>query len=132
MTGKRLFAFAIVMMLGAHGCAEDITPSEIFEKVRTAYKSMETYKAEGSITSDIDTTGMKRKTEASFSILLKRPNLYLIFWTYKNSAVPGMVQSGAVWRDGTQPYLYMEMMNAYSKMASDEHALVPCYTTNDG
>ena len=123
MTRKKLFGFAILMTLSAHGCREDITPSEVFEKVKTAYKSMDTYKSQGTITSNIDTGGMKMNTETSFSIILKKPNLYLISWTQKNMAMPGMPQSGAVWSDGAQPYLYMGGMNAYSKMGSDELAL---------
>jgi hypothetical protein len=123
MTRKKLFAFAILTVLGVHGCAEDITPSEIFEKVKTAYKSMDTYKSQGTITSNIDTGEMKVNVETSFSIILKKPNLYLISWTQKNTAMPGMSQSGAVWSDGAQPYLYMGGMNAYSKMGSDELAL---------
>jgi hypothetical protein len=123
VTRKKLFAFAILMVLGVHGCAEDITPSKIFEKVKTAYKSMDTYKAQGTITSNIDTGGTKMSTETSFSIILKKPNLYLISWTQENMAMPGMSQSGAVWSDGTQPYLYVGGMNAYSKMGSDELAL---------
>jgi hypothetical protein len=127
VTRKKLFAFAILMMLGAHGCkddvapAEDITPSKIFEKVETAYKSMDTYKAEGTITSNIDTGGTQMNTETSFSIILKKPNLYLISWTREN--MPVRSQSGAVWSDGTQPYLYMGGAHAYSKMGSDELAL---------
>ena len=123
MTRKKLFAFAILMMLGAHGCKEDMTPSKIFEKVKAAYTSMDTYKSQGTITSNIDTGRMEMNTETSFSIILKKPNLYLISWTQKNTAMPGMSQSGAVWSDGTQPCLYMGRMNAYSKMGSDELAL---------
>jgi hypothetical protein len=66
---------------------------------------------------------MKVNAETSFSIIMKKPNLYLISWTQKNMPMPGMSQSGAVWSDGTQPYLYMGGMNAYSKMGSDELAL---------
>jgi len=123
VTKKKLFAFAILMMLIAHGCAEDVTPDKIFEKVKTAYKSMDTYKAQGTITSNIDTGEMKLNAETTFSIILKKPNLYLISWTQKNTAMPGMSQSGAVWSDGTQPYLYMGGTNAYSRMSSDELAL---------
>jgi hypothetical protein len=61
--------------------------------------------------------------ETSFSILLKKPNQYLISWTQRNALMPGMAQSGAVWSDGTQPYLYMGAMNAHSRMSSDELAL---------
>ncbi len=123
MIGKRLFVIAIVMMLATHGCAEDITPSQIFEKVRTSYESMETYKAQGTTASDIDTGGMKVKIETSFSILLKKPNMYLISWSQKDELMSGIAQSGAVWSDGTQPYLYIGGKNAFFKMGSDELAL---------
>ncbi len=124
MTGTRIIALAITMlMLGTNAFGDDTSPNEILKKVAATYKALKTYKAEGTITSDIDTGGMKMKTETSFSILLKKPNLYLISWTQKNMPMPGMVQSGAVWSDGTQPYLHMGMMNAYSKMISDAIAL---------
>ena len=124
MTLKKLFAFAILMMLcAAHGCAEDITPSKLFEKVKAAYKSMDTYKAQGTITANIDTGGTETNMETTFSIILKKPNLYLISWTRKNMPMAGMSQSGAVWSDGAQAYLYMGGTNAYSKMGSDELAL---------
>ncbi len=123
MTRKKLFAFAILMMLGVHGCAEDITPSEIFEKVKAAYKSMDTYKAQGTITANVDTGGTETNLETTFSIILKKPNLYLISWIQKSMPMAGMSQAGAVWSDGAQPYLYMGGSNAYSKMGSDEIAL---------
>ena len=124
MTRTRIAALAISMfMLGMNTFGDDISPNELLEKVAATYEAAKTYKAEGTITSDIDTGGMTMKIETSFSILLKKPNLYLISWTQKNMTMPGMVQSGAVWSDGTQPYLHMGMMNAYSKMTSDEIAL---------
>ena len=103
--------------------AKAMTANEILEKVSTTYKSMETYKAQGTITSDIDSGQVKMTMETSFSILLKKPNLYLISWTQKNMPMAGMAQSGTVWSDGTQPYLYMGAMNAYSPLSSDELAL---------
>lgn len=124
MTVTRTIVLAItVLLFGSNGIAEDIRPSEIIEKAKAAYESMQTYKAEGTITSDIDTGAVKMKTETSFTILLKKPNLYLISWAQKNESLPGMVQSGAVWNDGTQSYLHMGMMKAYAKMTSDEIAL---------
>lgn len=123
MIRTRLFAFAIAMMLSTHTFADEANPSKIFEKVITAYKSMQTYKAQGRITSNIETNGMKMNTQTEFSMVLKKPNLYRITWTQKNMPMPGMAQSGAVWSDGTKPYLYMGIMNAYSKMDNDEIAL---------
>jgi len=130
MTRKKLFAFAILMMLGAYGCAEDNTPDEIFEKVKAAYNSMDTYKAEGTITSNVDTGEMEMNIETSFSIILKKPNLYLISWTQEN--MPGISRTGAVWSDGTQPYLYMGGANAYSRMGSDEIALAAATGISNG
>lgn len=100
-----------------------MTPSEIFTEVAAKYKSMKTYEAEGTITSDIDTGESTLSTETAFSILLKKPNLYRIAWTQKGMPMAGMEQTGAVWSDGTQPYLYMGIMNAYSKMGDDQTAL---------
>lgn len=122
MIGTRLFAFAIAMMLSTHTFADEANPSKIFEKVITTYKSMQTYKAQGRITSNIE-TGMKMNTQTEFSMVLKKPNLYRITWTQKNMPMPGMAQSGAVWSDGSKPYLYMGIMNTYSKMDNDEIAL---------
>lgn len=124
MTRARILVVAVgIIALATNVVAEDITPSEIFEKVEATYESMKTYRAKGIITSDIDIGGMKMQVETSFSILLKKPNLYLISWTQENRTMPGMTQSGAVWSDGTQPYLFMGIMNAYSMMGSDEIAL---------
>ena len=96
---------------------------KILDRVVAAYKSIHTYKAQGTITSHIDVGGSKTSTETSFSIVLKKPNLYLISWNQTNTAMPAMAQSGAVWNDGTQPFLYIGIMNAYAKMGKDEIAL---------
>ena len=37
--------------------------------------------------------------------------------------MPGREQAGAVWNDGTQPYLYMGVANADAKMTGDIFAL---------
>jgi hypothetical protein len=111
------------MALVTPGLAEDMTPSQIFAKVEAAYTSMDSYKAQGSIRTDIETSDIKMKVETSFSMILEKPNRYLISWTQKNMTGSGRSQSGAVWSDGTQAYLYIGAMKAYSKMNSDELAL---------
>lgn len=96
---------------------------KVLEEVAAAYNKMDTYKAEGTAKIDMDTGATKMDMETSFSIELKKPNLYRISWTQKNDKMPGITQAGAVWSDGTQPYLYMEILHAYSKMQSDDFAL---------
>ena len=95
---------------------------KVLEDVAAAYKTLDTYKAEGTVKVDMETGSTKTSMETSFSILLKKPNLYRISWSQKNDRTP-LVQSGAVWCDGTQPYLYLDAMQAYSKMKGDEMAL---------
>ena len=110
-------------MMGTVCSAEETEPGAIFEKVVAKYQSMETYSAEGTIISDIDSGHGPMTNEAVFSIKLKKPNLYLIVWSQKNATTPAITPAGAVWNDGTQPHLYMGFMKAYSKMSNDEMAL---------
>jgi outer membrane lipoprotein-sorting protein len=113
-----------LLMLSTLAFGVDISPDEIQKKVVDSYRALDTYKAEGTIISDMGSDGTQHKLETSFTILLKKPNLYLITWTQSHKFTPGLkAQSGAVWSDGTQPYLYMSAMHAYSKMTSDDMAL---------
>ena len=124
MLKTRMIAVAVcVICLATNAFAQDITAGEIFKNVADTYERLHTYKAEGTIVSDMDIDGTKMKVETSFSILLKKPNMYLISWTQSNMPMLGMFQSGTVWSDGTQPYLYMGVKNEYAKMKSDEAAL---------
>ena len=123
MKARTVVLVALVLIVSTIVFSEEIEPTAIFKEVTAKYKSMQTYKAEGTIVSDIDSGGMKMNMETSFSIVLKKPNLYLVSWTQKNMPMPSMAQSGAVWNAGDQPYLYMGITNAYAKMGSDELAL---------
>ena len=111
-----------VLLLCTNGFGDDTTPHDVMRKVAAAYQAMKTYKAEGIITFRSDSGGPPKKTETSFSILLKKPNLYLITWTQKASLpMFSMSVSGVVWSDGTQPYLCL--MHKCRKISSDEMAL---------
>ena len=126
MTGKLIGALFIVMSVCNYSFAKDITPDEIFPRVIDTYSSMKTYKAQAANISDIGFAGEDSKlhTETSFSILLKKPNLYLISWIKKNKmkSLPNAGE-GTVWSDGTQPYIYYALKNIYVKMNSDALAL---------
>ena len=102
---------ATVFVLGMPVFGADPVADEVLQQVSEKYKTMETYKAEGTILMDAETSGRKVQLETSFTILLKKPDLYLITWK-QTGIVP---QSGAAWSDGTQPYLYMGATNAYAK-----------------
>ncbi|HUH66633.1 MAG TPA: hypothetical protein VLZ07_09370 [Syntrophales bacterium] len=120
----RFIAVAVVIIVFAtYASAQDITPGGIFEKVTDTYESLQTYRANGTIISDVVVGGRNMRMETSFSILLKKLNMYLISWTQKDITLPSIIQGGAVWSDGTQPYLYIRTKNEYSKIASDEAAL---------
>ncbi|MBT3381479.1 MAG: RNA polymerase sigma factor [Lentisphaerae bacterium] len=103
--------------------AREPTAGEVFEKVVAAYDAMQTYRADGIVTSDVEVDGSKTSSETTFSILLKKPNLYLISWTQRSPEMPDAPQTGAVWSDGAQAYLYAGALNAYCKMTSDDIGL---------
>lgn len=110
-----------MICLRTNASAQGKTPGEILKEVTAAYESLQTYKATGNIVAGIDAGNAKTSTETSFSILLMKPNRYLVSWTQKNMSMAGIAHGGAVWSDGSQPYLYNG--KAYSKMSSDEFAL---------
>lgn len=120
---KVVVTVLMTMMFCAGNLGAEDTPRRIIEKTVAAYASLQTYKAEGKITTDIETGGVQANMSTSFTILLMKPNLYRITWDQENALAPGLVQSGAVWSDGTQRHLYMGAMNAYSVIDSDELAL---------
>lgn len=95
----------------------------IREKIIAAYHALQTYKTEGTVAMAMDISGQKMLTHVDFSILLKKPNMYLISWTVKNPAFPDKIISGAAWNNGEQPYLYSNDRRSYSKMADDAMAL---------
>ena len=117
----RALLVAVVFAAGQTG-AEELEPAAILKKVAEAYDALDTYSSEGTAQIEMD-VGTKMKTETTFSIKLKKPNLYLITWKTSTTGMPVMDQAGAVWSDGTQPYLYMGIMNAYSKIKGDMTAL---------
>jgi hypothetical protein len=116
----------LLFILGGFCCpcsADENDPVSIFKKTVAAYGALDTYSDEGKVDSDIISSFANIKQETTFSIKLKRPNMYSIQWDQKNGAMPMMSESAAVWSDGEQPYLYMSPLNAYSKMKSDQAAL---------
>ena len=104
---------------------EKLTASEILKKVEATYAAMQSYKSEGKVKVDVQTNGMNVKMETSFIILLKKPNQYLISWKQDNFPMPGMSSSGAVWSDGTQPFLFMGAGadRSYTKLENEALAL---------
>lgn len=100
--------------------AADPSAKEILDKVVAKYQSLQTYKSEGTIDTDLQTGGMKMKQTTTFSILMKKPNQYVISWTQKGGPI---VQSGDVWNDGSGAFLHMGALKSYGKMTSDDMAL---------
>ncbi len=115
--------FIALVLLTCRFCpAEELLPKEILDKAEAAYKAMDTYKAEGNVVSNVEVDAGKVTVETSFTLLLKKPDLYLITWSQKSEDLPE-VQSGAVWNDGSQRCLYMSAAKAYCPMDNDEVAL---------
>ena len=119
----RTVAFTIVILIiSTNAYSNDPSATEILKEVANTYKAMKTYKAEGTITEESEINNNKGVVEILFSILLKKPNQYIITWTQMDTS-PEMGHSVTVWSDGTQPFFYYRVYNAYYKMTNDETVL---------
>ena len=68
------------MMSGGCSPANDVDPDVLLADVAKKYSEMQTYESEGTITMKIDTDDMKATLKTTFTMRLKKPNLYLITW----------------------------------------------------
>ena len=114
------FSLLILALLRLPAFSEETDPKVILDKTQAAYKAMQTYKAEGTAATNVEMSGQKIDMDTTFSVTMKKPNSYLVTWTQK---MPMVSQTGVVWSDGTQPYIYIDAMKAYSKMADDKTAI---------
>lgn len=103
--------------------AEHPSAAEILNRMASAYAAMETYEANGVIVQDMVVNGTSNRMEKSFTIRLGRPNRYRIVWQARSGDLSESFHNGAVWSDGSQPYLYMAAMKAYAPVHGDEFAL---------
>jgi hypothetical protein len=118
-----MWMFAALGVFAADCRGQTTQPGEIFDHVLNKYDSMTSYSTEGTITADNENWGMKVHSSTTLTIKIKKPNQYLITWSQVYQMMPGLVQSGAVWNDGSGPYLYMSDTGTYCKMRDDDMAL---------
>ncbi|NQU43315.1 DUF2092 domain-containing protein [bacterium] len=122
-----ILLLTIVPWLIGCGSGQKESAQEILNRVVANYQSMETFQSEGTINVDMKMNGKAVKVSTSFSMRLKKPNMYLISWEQKNEAMEAlgvsMKNNGFVWSDGSQPFLYMGIRGFYTKMDSDAMAL---------
>jgi len=114
--------FILVSILSVSCFADETDPVEILKKMRDTYKSMETYKSEGIRTIDTERDNQKSEMVTSYSILLKKPNLYRI--SYETTFTLGSNDvAGTIWSDGVQPYEYQSGTKSYSELSTDLNAI---------
>ena len=101
----------------------DESAQAILEKVISSYNSLQTYKTEGKASMMMDTNGHTMLQKIDFSIILKKPSMYLISWTEKGPLDPGNNMPSAVWKNGDNAYFYESRMQRFIKMPSDDMAL---------
>ena len=102
---------------------DGLTAAEVLERTSDAYAALDTYRADGTVMTNVEVDGTTVQQASSFSMLLQKPDRYRITWEQMNLGVAGPAQSGAAWNDGTGPWFYMSAAGGFSKMASDEIAL---------
>jgi outer membrane lipoprotein-sorting protein len=123
MNKIRIVALVISMLfLGNNVYADNPSADEILQKVIAKYETMETYKAVGTINDVRETIKDRDIQEIPFSFILKKPNMYLITWSWMHEP-PDERRFVATWSDGTQPYFYYSIFTAIDKMESDKMVL---------
>lgn len=117
-----LAVFCVVSIASTSASTQELDAAKILASVESTYKSMRTYASQGTVTVDMEADGNRTKIETEFSIRLKKPNLYRITWTQKTTTgamTMAMNNSGAIWSDGTERYMYLGMGDTYTAMQSD-------------
>jgi HPt (histidine-containing phosphotransfer) domain-containing protein len=134
MQMRGMVSLSIMIAAASVACADEPTPQQILDRVAEKYKTMQTYQCEGSVFSEMDDS--KDRIEMSFSMKLKKGNLYLITWSHKS--VPEMskelAMSGVVWNAGAQPFLCVghPVHGVCFKMADDARALASAVGDTQG
>lgn len=122
--GTEIVAFSLTAILvagmlaapstpGAFATAEP-APTEILSRMQDTYRAMETYSAKGYSTVETSQTAAAFTAKSDYSITLKKPHFFNIFWSSTANMMSGMKKEGRVWNDGTTPSLYMNMMGMKS------------------
>jgi hypothetical protein len=98
-----MVTLGIMISAASVAYAGEPTVQQILDRVAEKYKAMQTYQCEGSVVGE-GTNGDKARIETSFSMKLRKGNLYLITWSKKLTKRKDAVLSGAVWNTGAQPF----------------------------
>ncbi len=102
--------------------AEEPTPEILIKQVINTYRSLETYRVSGH--TDTELTQFNQGGKVSnrthrFTILLKKPNGYLITWEDDFPPFKTALQ-GAAWNAGSQAYVYSQITKGYMKIPKDD------------
>lgn len=81
----------------------------ILKQMGEKYKSMATYRSTGTMATELELSGQTMTDKGEFTMALQKPDRYRITWTKSNSMMPSMKQTGAVWSDGTDRKLFIDM-----------------------
>jgi hypothetical protein len=81
----------------------------ILAKVAETYKLMPSYRSHGTMTTELEMAGQAVTEKGEFTMVLEKPDRYRVTWTKSNSLTPTAKQSGAVWHDGTDRNLYVDL-----------------------
>ncbi len=98
-----MVSLAIMISAASLAYADEPTVQQILDRVAEKYKAMQTYQCEGTVVAQ-ETNGDKYPIEMSFTMKLKKGNLYEITWSKKSPKYEHAVLSGAVWNTGAQPF----------------------------
>jgi outer membrane lipoprotein-sorting protein len=94
-----LALFVVFLCAGTLSAGAETRPSvsDFLAQAQATYDKMQSYSSTGDVTANVSMSAGAQESNYTFSIKLKRPNLYRVQW---DQHAPFMTISGAVWSAG--------------------------------
>ena len=112
--------------------AQETDPQSIIKKVEAAYAALETYEAEGEIVSNIEMRTTKNSSVKSFTLRLKKPDLFRVTWDDQGADDVVLKNGGAAWVENGKALFFMTATSRISEMESGRMALAAATGVSSG
>ncbi len=98
--------------------AEELSPQQMLDRSIAAFQAADTFQAEGGATMRV-MKGSQPHAEmrTTYSICLKRPNLYRITWIREIRDFPR--STGAIWNAGGEPFVFLEDLRVHGRVETN-------------
>lgn len=124
-------AVLVVVFINKTAPAEELSPQQMLYRSRAAFQAADTFQAEGAATMPVmQGSQLHAEMRTTYTICLKRPNLYRITWIREIEDFPR--SNGAIWNAGGKPFVYVEDLRVYGRVDTNLKAFEAMSTFSGG